>query len=243
MAPASPGTWSAHGVAPPPPPESHTPYLVSVGLIDAQTTTLPPSPPALQPTAAEEREEPEVQPQPQHASERSAAQSLLAGPTALASGQQQVDAVRSISSTSPGSSAQELIHSHELARAAAAHRADVQALQAHQAARETQLQAWCAAQLESQLAELERGREALLTAAAEAQAKGAAEAAQRQARAEHEYSAQLASLRSEQREETEGLRRLLETESQRLAEARCRGDVGEMWARYGRDVGETAESP
>ena len=100
MAPASPGTWSAHGVAPPPPPESHTPYLVSVGLIDAQTTTLPPSPPALQPTAAEEREEPEVQPQPQHASERSAAQSLLAGPTALASGQQPVDAVRSISSTS-----------------------------------------------------------------------------------------------------------------------------------------------
>ena len=227
-------------MAPPPPPESHTPYLVSVGLIDTQTTTLPPSPPALQPTAAEEREEPEVQ--PQHTTERSAAQSLLAGPTALASGQQQVDAVRSISSTSPGSSAQELIHSHELARAAAAHRADVQALQAHQAARETQLQAWCAAQLESQLAELERGREALLAAAAEAQAKGAAEAAQRQARAEHEYSAQLASLRSEQREETEGLRRLLETESQRLAEARCRGDVGEMWARYGRDVGETAES-
>ena len=164
MAPASPG----HGVAPPPPPESHTPYLVSVGLIDAQTT-LPPSPPALQPTAAEEREEPEVQ--PQHASERSAAQSLLAGPTALASGQQQVDAVRSISSTSPGSSAQELIHSHELARAAAAHRADVQALQAHQAARETQLQAWCAAQLESQLAELKQGREALLAAAAEAQAR------------------------------------------------------------------------
>ena len=104
----------------------------------------------------------------------------------------------------------------------------MQALQAHQAARETQLQAWCAAQLQSQLAELEQGREALLAAAAEAQAKGAADAAQRQARAEHEYSAQLASLRSEQREETEGLRRLLGMESQRLAEARCRGDVGEI---------------
>jgi hypothetical protein len=159
MAPASPGTWSEHGV---PPPEAHTPYLVSVGLIDAQTTALPPSPPALQPTPAEAREVPEVP--PQHASERSAAQSLLPGPTALASGQQQqLEAVRSISSTSPGSSAQELIHSHELARAAAAHRADVQALQAHQAARETQLQAWCAAQLQSQLADLEQGREALLS--------------------------------------------------------------------------------
>ena len=70
----------------------------------------------------------------------------------------------------------------------------MQALQA-QAARETQLQAWCAAQLRSQLAELERGGKALLAAAA-AQAKGAADAAQRQARAEHEYSAQR-SLRSE----------------------------------------------
>lgn len=155
MAPASPGMA-------PPPPESHTPYLVSVGLIDAQTSALPPSPPALQPTAVEDREVP--------ATERSAPQSLFPGPTALASGLQQVEAVRSISSTSPGSSAQELIHSHELARAAAAHRADVQALQAHQAARETQLQAWCAAQLQSQLAELEQGREALLSAAAEAQA-------------------------------------------------------------------------
>ena len=161
--------WS--GVAPP--PESHTPYLVSVGLVDAETTDLPPSLPTLQPRAAQQESgTPEVH--PQHASERSVPQSPLPGPTALAPGQQQVEAVRSISSTSPGSSAQELIHSHELARAGAAHRADVQALQAHQAARETQLQAWCAAQLQSQLAELEQGREILLSAAAEAQVKRAA---------------------------------------------------------------------
>merc|ERR1740139_581285 len=76
-----------------------------------------------------------------------------------------------------------LIHSHELARAGAAHRADVQALQAHQQAREEQLQAWCAAQLQAQLRETEQGRETLLAAAAEAQAKGAADAAQRQAAA------------------------------------------------------------
>ena len=162
---ASPGMWS--GVAPP--PESHTPYLVSVGLVDAETTALPPSLPTLQ---LAQQETPEVR--PQHASERSVPQSPLPGPTALAPGQQQVEAVRSISSTSPGSSAQELIHSHELARAGAAHRADVQALQTHQAARETQLQAWCAAQLQSQLAELEQGREVLLSAAAEAQVKRAA---------------------------------------------------------------------
>jgi hypothetical protein len=154
---ASPGMWSGHGVAPP--PESHTPYLVSVGLVDAETT-------------AQAQETPAAP--PQHASERSVPQSPLPGPTAIAPGQQQVEVVRSISSTSPGSSAQELIQSHELARAGAAHRADVQALQEHQAARETQLQSWCAAQLQSQLAELEQGREALLSAAAEAQVKGAA---------------------------------------------------------------------
>ena len=169
---ASPGMWSGgHGAAPP--PEAHTPYLVSVGLLGADTTTaLPPSPPPLQQTATAAQQE-TLEAHPRHGAERSAPQSPQAGPTALAQqvGQQQVEAVRAISSTSPGSSAQELIHSHELARAGAAHRADVQALQAHQAARETQLQAWCAAQLQAQLAELEQGREALLSAAAEAQVR------------------------------------------------------------------------
>ena len=166
--------WSGgHGAAPP--PEAHTPYLVSVGLLGADTmlgadATAPPSLHALQPSAAQQET---LEAHPQHGAERSAPQSPLPGPTALAQqlGQQQVEAVRAISSTSPGSSAQELIHSHELARAGAAHRADVQALQAHQAARETQLQAWCAAQLQAQLAELEQGREALLSAAAEAQVR------------------------------------------------------------------------
>ena len=134
---ASPGMWSGgHGAAPP--PEAHTPYLVSVGLLGADTmlgadATAPPSLHALQPSAAQQET---LEAHPQHGAERSAPQSPLPGPTALAQqlGQQQVEAVRpaplsalspaplstlstGISALSPGSSAQELIHSHELARA------------------------------------------------------------------------------------------------------------------------------
>ena len=132
---ASPGMWSGgHGTAPP--PEAHTPYLVSVGLLGADTTTaLPPSPPPLQQTATAAQQE-TLEAHPRHGAERSAPQSPLPGPVALAQqlGQQQVEAVRpaplgalspaplstlspGISALSPGSSAQELIHSHELARA------------------------------------------------------------------------------------------------------------------------------
>ena len=134
---ASPGMWSGgHGAAPP--PEAHTPYLISVGLLGADTTTaLPPSLPGLQPTATAAQQE-TLEAHPRHGAERSAPQSPLPGPAALAQqrgqqqvealapGQQQVEAVRpaplstlspGISALSPGSSAQELIHSHELARA------------------------------------------------------------------------------------------------------------------------------
>merc|ERR1740139_1442762 len=170
----------------PPPPEAHTPYVAS-------SPGMPPPPEAHTPylvsvglvgaetTAyppspatlqpAEAQETPEMQPQRPSPHSRFHAHTAL-----LAPGQQQ-------------------------AEARSAHRADVQALQAHQQAREEQLQAWCAAQLQAQLRETEQGRETLLAAAAEAQAKGAADAAQRQAAAASGYTQQLVALRSEQREQ------------------------------------------
>ena len=88
-----------------------------------------------------------------------------------------------------------LEHARELKSAREEHRRDVQALQAHHEEREAQLHAWCTAQL----SELEAGRQALVAAAAERQARHSAESATRQAMSADEYTQKLEALRVEVR--------------------------------------------
>ena len=110
------------------PPEAHTPYLASVGLTQAEATAFAPT--SIQPAEAPQTSE--VRPPPQQSPERSAPQSPFDGGTvALAPGQR--EPARLASSE----------HAHALAKAGAAHRADVLALSKHLEARELQLQAWC----------------------------------------------------------------------------------------------------